>query len=131
MDNIKILRLQSGEDIIAETIEDSNGYFILKNPFVIFTKRNGEVKTSVFLVPWLPIDIIEQNVANIFMSDVMTMMIPTMELIDYYTRMLLEVEMDDYSLLSSDEDTTYVDDEDDFMEEDIEPIEVQGNKTVH
>lgn len=134
MDNIKIVRLQSGEDVIAEIKEDANGYFILTNPFTIFTKRNGEIKTSVFLTPWLPIDIIEENLANVFMSDILTFMEPTNELIDYYMKMILEIAFNDYQPNpSSIEDDAEADSEQDYYEDSFEeePIVVKGTKTVH
>ena len=55
--NIKIVRLQSGEDIVADFIEDDeNDVVMLNNPMHIIFKRIPTGQTVMMMMPWLPIE---------------------------------------------------------------------------
>ena len=69
MDNVpqvvKIVRLQSGEDIIAGYVEDYETELItLDNPMHLIFKRTTR-GTVMMLLPWLPIEIIKNNPVKI------------------------------------------------------------------
>lgn len=80
--NIKIVRLQSGEDIIADYshTEDS---VILDNPMHLVFKRTPR-GSVMMLLPWLPVELIKDNMAFISPSDVLSVFEPKEALIEYY-----------------------------------------------
>ena len=73
--NIKIVRLQSGEDIMADVMEnDENELIVLDNPMHIIFKRMPTGQTVMMMMPWLPIEIIKENNATIYGTDILSMM---------------------------------------------------------
>ena len=85
---VKIVRLQSGEDIIANIIEDDESDMImLNNPMHLIFKRTSQ-GTVMMMLPWLPIELIKDNMATIYSSDILTMIDPKDALIEYYGNMI-------------------------------------------
>ena len=85
---VKIVRLQSGEDIIASIIEDDESDMVmLNNPMHLIFKRTSQGSMMVML-PWLPIELIKDNTATIYSSDILTMVDPKDALIEYYGNMI-------------------------------------------
>ena len=116
MDNIKIVRLQSGEDIIADYLEDTEGSTILlTNPMSLMFKRLPTGKAVMMMSPWLPLELVENTSARLFSQDVLTVFEPKAQLIEYYNTTVIEVEQDMYN----DDGLDEVDD-DDITEEDEE-----------
>lgn len=83
----KILRLHSGEDLVCGIMVDQNGNYIVDNPLHLMFKRTS-VGTVMILLPWLPMEVIEENVAIINPKDVLTILDPKTKLIDYYNNSL-------------------------------------------
>ncbi len=83
---IKIVRLQSGEDIIADctAIEDSDTV-LLNRPMLIVFKRVSTVKSVMMMMPWLPIELIKENSAIIYEADILTVIDPKDDLVEYYS----------------------------------------------
>jgi acyl-CoA synthetase (AMP-forming)/AMP-acid ligase II len=85
---VKIVRLQSGEDIIASMIQDSESEMImLDNPMHLIFKRTSQ-GTMMVMLPWLPIELIKDNTATIYTSDVLTIFEPKDALVEYYGNMI-------------------------------------------
>jgi len=85
---VKIVRLQSGEDIIASIIEDNESEMImLDNPMHLIFKRTAQ-GTMMVMLPWLPIELIKDNMATIYSSDILTMIDPKDALVEYYGNMI-------------------------------------------
>lgn len=80
----KILRLKDGEDIMASFIETPNHMLILENPMSVFFKRLSVTKSMVMMSPWLPIELIKDNVVEIYSHEVLTTFEPKQSLIEYY-----------------------------------------------
>lgn len=117
MDNIKIVRLQSGEDIIADYMEDVEGSTILlTNPMTLMFKRLPTGKAVMMMSPWLPLELVENTTARLFSQDVLTVFEPKAQLIEYYNSTVIEVEQDLYN----NEDGLDELDDDDITEEDEE-----------
>ena len=117
MDNIKIVRLQSGEDIIADYMEDVEGSTILlTNPMTLMFKRLPTGKAVMMMSPWLPLELVENTTARLFSQDVLTVFEPKAQLIEYYNSTVIEVEQDLYN----NEDGLDELDNDDITEEDEE-----------
>ena len=91
--NIKIVRLQSGEDIMADVMEnDENELIVLDNPMHIIFKRMPTGQTVMMMMPWLPIEIIKENNATIYGTDILTVIEPKDDLIEYYGRAVLDAQ---------------------------------------
>ena len=85
---IKIIRLQSGEDIIAGlTHDDKSEMMMLDNPMHLIFKRTSQ-GTVMMMLPWLPIELIKDNMATIYSSDILTMIDPKDALVEYYGNMI-------------------------------------------
>jgi hypothetical protein len=121
---VKIVRLQSGEDIIAGLIQDDESEMImLDNPMHLIFKRTSQ-GTMMVMLPWLPIELIKDNIATIYSSDVLTIVDPKDALVEYYGNMINTQQLKDMR------DNTMVenlkealddsDDEEDYSEEENE-----------
>lgn len=91
---IKILRLTTGEDIIGSCFYDkSNNCIEIINPMTIVVKRLSNKRQSMlFVSPWLPIEILEEDTASIDASDIITIMNPNDSFKEYYTNAITEYE---------------------------------------
>ena len=50
MSNVKLIRLTSGEEVIAKVVEETNGTFQVNKPAIILPAGQGRLA----LVPWMP-----------------------------------------------------------------------------
>ena len=95
MDNIKIIRLQSGEDIIASYKEsDGEGTVLLGNPMTLMFKRLPTGKAVMLMAPWLPIELIESNATWLYTDDILAVMQPKPYIIDYYNKSVRDMEIE-------------------------------------
>jgi hypothetical protein len=86
--SVKIVRLQSGEDIIAGYLEDNNSEIVLlDNPMHLIFKRTPR-GTVMMMMPWLPIELIKDNIATIYTTDILTVVEPKEMLIEYYGNLI-------------------------------------------
>ena len=124
MDNIKIIRLQSGEDIIAAyKEEDGEGVVLLGNPMTLMFKRLPTGKAIMLMSPWLPTELIESNSTWLYSNDILAVMQPKAHLVDYYNESVKEMQIE---MLASEDavkesltDPQYLDD---FQEEESEEV---------
>ena len=121
---VKIVRLQSGEDIIASIIEDDESEMImLDNPMHLIFKRTSQ-GTMMVMLPWLPIELIKDNIATIYSSDILTMVDPKDALVEYYGNLInteqLKQMRDNTIVDNLKEAFDDSDDEEDFEEEENE-----------
>ena len=62
MHNVKLIRMQSGEDIMASMFENDNSDQIqLNDPMRIVFRRLPTGQTVMMMMPWLPVDLPHQN----------------------------------------------------------------------
>ena len=119
--NIKIVRLQSGEDIMADMIEDEeNDTVMLDNPMHIIFKRIPTGQTVMMMMPWLPIELIKENNAILFTSDILTVIEPKDDLVEYYGNVVVEAQhrMEEQRKFTSLEEQ--YDEEEEYDEEEID-----------
>ena len=97
---IKVIRLQSGEDIIADIISDGD-HTILNNPMVVMVRRSP-TGSVMMMSPWLPVEVISDNIASINNSEIVTTVNPRDSLVEYYLTRVGEtnedIEKSDFSL---------------------------------
>lgn len=118
--NIKIVRLQSGEDIMADCIEDTEqGTVLLENPMHIIFKRIPTGQTVMMMMPWLPIELIKENSAIIYDSDILTVIDPKEDLINYYGQIVITAQekMENSENIFGEDD----DDDKEELQEEIDP----------
>jgi len=115
--NIKIVRLQSGEDVMADYhADEENGTVLLDNPMHIIFKRISSGQTVMMMMPWLPIELIKENNAVIYDSDILTIIEPKEDLINYYGQIVMSAQekMENETNIFGEEDE---DDEEQIQEE--------------
>jgi len=94
--NIKIIRLQNGEDLISDCVMSEDDYLVqLNNPMTLLFKRSAK-GTVMMMVPWLPLEVICDNIATITQDDILTFAEPKEDLIEYYGNMV-EIAMESIS----------------------------------
>ena len=123
LQGVKIVRLQSGEDIIAGLIQDNESEMImLDNPMHLIFKRTSQ-GTMMVMLPWLPIELIKDNIATIYSSDVLTIVDPKDALVEYYGNMINTQQlkdMRDNTMVENLKEALDDSEEDDFNEEENE-----------
>jgi len=121
--NIKIVRLQSGEDVMAQYhADEENGTVMLDNPMHIIFKRIPSGQTIMMMMPWLPIELIKENNAVIYDSDILTIIDPKEDLIEYYGNIVLHA---NERMENSTEFFSTEDEEEDYDEDETEEIEME------
>jgi hypothetical protein len=134
--NIRIVRLQSGEDIIADCIPSLDEETVeLKRPMHIIFKRIQTGKSIMMMMPWLPVELIKENTAHIYGADILSYLEPKDDLIEYYNNAVNDEDLEIAStssirpqLFNEDEEPT---DEELDEEELQELMEERKNNRVH
>ena len=130
--NVKIIRLVTGEDVLADFIEDSSdGTALLSNPMHLVFKRLPTGQNAMHMSPWLPIELIQENIAQIHCADILTIVNPKEELIDHYNTV---VDSEQNRLILQDEQIRYALNrlrEEEIEEYDEMVIEVLKNNPIH
>jgi hypothetical protein len=81
--------MQSGEDIMASMFEDDNSEQIqLNDPMRIVFRRLPTGQTVMMMMPWLPVELIKENSAMIYYSDIVTVVEPKESMIRYYDKLV-------------------------------------------
>ena len=134
--NIRIVRLQSGEDIIADCIPSLDEETVeLKRPMHIIFKRIQTGRSIMMMMPWLPVELIKENTAHIYGADILTYIEPKDDLIEYYNNAVNDEDLETASASSIrpqlfDEDEEPTDEE--LDEEELqELIEERKRNRVH
>ena len=86
MDNVKIIRMQTGEDIMASMIEEQeqNETVVLNNPMRLVFRRLPTGQTVLMMMPWLPVELIKEDSAIIYTTDIITVIEPKESMKEYY-----------------------------------------------
>ena len=121
-EGVRIVRLQSGEDIIAGYSGNTNtNIVILDNPMHLVFKRTSQ-GTMMMLLPWLPIELIKDNTATLLSDDILTIVEPKEDLKEYYHNVINHTQMKmlkDDSIVKNLKDS--IDEQDDEYEDDEDP----------
>jgi hypothetical protein len=139
---IKIIRLNTGEDIIGTCLfDDDSGTFLVDSPMKVYVSRDTALgKAVLIMMPWLPLEIVDENLASISYGDVITMVNPKAQFVEYYYNTV-----DRYESLTENNDfqeTTFDDDffnereeendeEDNTIEEMLEIIKERKKNSIH
>lgn len=121
--NVRILRLQNGDDIICDMERDGDKYYI-NHPMNIWMENNGKMP-KLCMDYWLPIQVIQDTSVTLKENDVLTTMIPNSELLEYYLNTIDEMN----SVLRAKEIANQMTDEE--VIEAIFAIQEQSGSTIH
>ena len=67
MHNVKLIRMQTGEDIMASMLEQENSDQIqINDPMRIVFRRMPTGQTVMMMMPWLPVELIKEKIAMIY-----------------------------------------------------------------
>ena len=136
--NIRIVRLQSGEDIIADCIPNLDEETVeLKRPMHIIFKRIQTGRSIMMMMPWLPVELIKENTAHIYGADILSYLEPKDDLIEYYNNAVNDEDLEIAStssirpqLFNEDEDEEPTNEE--LDEEELQELIEERNKNrVH
>ena len=136
MHNVKIIRMQTGEDIMASMIgEEEDETVLLADPMRLIYRRMPTGQTVLMMMPWLPVELIKDNSALIYNSDIVTIIDPKESMIEYYdnlvTKTLIEMEKSEEMIGQLLKDQQTEDEEEFSMEELTQYIEEVKNRTLH
>ena len=89
--NVRIIRLKNGEDILCNLLINEDKVLInLLEPMLISTEIHFNEEHLV-LTSWLPVSLIKENRSVIPITEVMCVMHPNDELIEYYNQMVIKM----------------------------------------
>ena len=130
--------MHTGEDIMASMIgEDEAETVLLEDPMRLIFRRMPTGQTVLMMMPWLPVELIKDNSALIYNSDIITIIDPKESMIQYYdnlvTKTLLEMEQSEGMIeqLLKDQEREEEEEEEYSMEELTKFIEEVKNRTLH
>jgi hypothetical protein len=133
--NIKIIRLQGGEDIMADFTEsEDKETALLSNPMHLIFKRIPTGQTVMMMMPWLPIEIIKDNQAVVYTTDILTIIDPKEDAIKHYCEVVLEAQdrMDNMMLNTEDKEEDEEEDEEEISVEDMfEMMKDKSKRKLH
>ena len=140
MHKVKIIRMQTGEDIMASMVgEEQEETVLLEDPMRLIFRRMPTGQTVMMMMPWLPVELIKDNNALIYNSDIVTIIEPKESMIEYYENLviktLLEMEKSEEMIAgllkdqAGEEDTEG--EEEYSMEDLIQFVEEVKNRTLH
>jgi hypothetical protein len=85
MEAVKLIRLKSGEDIIAYIEQVDKLNFVIREPMVVLTKQDNRTNKHIIMMDhWLPVPLIRHNEAFITENEIVTMLEPTSDFSEYY-----------------------------------------------
>jgi len=141
MHNVKIIRMQTGEDVMASMIgEEEEETVLLADPMRLIYRRMPTGQTVLMMMPWLPVELIKDNNALVYNSDIVTIIDPKESMIEYYENLviktMLEMEKSEgmiEQLLKDQQEESEVEEESEAfsMEELTQYIEDIKNRTLH
>jgi hypothetical protein len=139
MHNVKLIRMQSGEDIMASMFEDGESDQIqINDPMRIVFRRLPTGQTVMMMMPWLPVELIKENSAMIYYSDIVTVVEPKESMIRYYDKLVERTieEMADSdkminNLLEEQEGEEEQNIENEIMDDVLQSIYEAKNKKLH
>jgi hypothetical protein len=98
---------------------------LLDNPMHLIFKRTTQ-GTVMMLLPWLPIELINDNIATIYESDILTVVEPKPDLVEYYGNVINHTQM---AMLKSDKVIKSLKEELEDLNDDEEDEDPEGRLT--
>lgn len=133
MEQVKLIRLKTGEDVISYMEDYETGKVILRSPMAVIVKMDMRTeKQTVLMDHWLPITVIKDNEAVIDTSEILTAIDPSSEFSEYYENAVETLDKIKGVKSNLNESSS---NEDELTEEDINVIMdsfgLVGSNTIH
>ena len=131
--------MQTGEDIMASMFEQEDSDQIqLNDPMRLIFRRMPTGQTVMMMMPWLPVELIKENSALVYTSDIVTVIDPKESMIRYYDK-LVERTISDMAdsdkmldqLLEEQEEENEGQQQEEMMQELLQHIQEVKNKKLH
>lgn len=137
--DIKLIRLSTGEDVIASCVDDeANTTLYLGNPMSVVVERVTEAnRAMLIMMPWLPLEIIEEDCASISYQDIITIIEPKQSFIEYYSntveqyKAILKKNQDEGDVFGSMGDDEEDEMDPDTMQEMLNMIKEKKKNSLH
>jgi hypothetical protein len=125
MENIRIVRLKNGEDIVGQIINVDDTYDVIE-PMTVDVEYRGK-EAGLVMRHWLPVQLVKHNEINIKQSDVLCVLEPSDDFVEYYVNTVEKI----HDLLKARNLVDELDDDEvnDIMDA-LEELEQHGN-TLH
>jgi hypothetical protein len=132
MEQVKLIRLKTGEDVISYIEDYEPGKKILRSPMAVLVKLDMKTgKQTVLMDHWLPITVIKENEAVIDDGEILTSVDPSSEFSEYYENAIEALD----NIKSFKSSNVSSSNEDELTEDDInlimDTIGLVGSKTIH
>jgi hypothetical protein len=122
--NIKIVRLKSGEDIIGNLCNKADGDIDITEPMSVSVIDEGH-RQGLVMSHWLPVQLIKKNEITINSRDVLTVFDPNDEFCEYYSNTVEKL----HAVLKAKEMTDAMTDEE--IEEVMESLIESKGQLIH
>ena len=128
--------MQTGEDIVANILEEDEDSVILNNPMRLIFRRMPTGQSVMMMLPWLPIELIKDDSAIVYLDDIITVMEPKDSMIEYYGNLVNKSLLDSLEFDNMLEKTLAEQEEEmeeinEITEELSEQFEEIKNRTLH
>ena len=80
---IRIVRLQNGEDIVANIINKDSGGYTVQEPMTVNIDYRGR-EAGLVMHHWLPVQLVKKNEIDLADKDIICMVEPADEFCEYY-----------------------------------------------
>ena len=132
--------MQSGEDIMASMFEQEDSEQVqLNDPMRLVFRRMPTGQTVMMMMPWLPVELIKENSALVYTSDIVTVIDPKESMIRYYDKLVERTISDmadsdkmlDQLLEEQEEEENEGQQQEEMMQELLQHIQEVKNKKLH
>lgn len=123
MNDIRIVRLKSGEDIIGSFCT-KDGYIHMQEPMTVDVVQKGN-QSGLIMTHWLPVQLIKKNEITLNCNDVLTTFEPNAEFSEYYSNTVAKIAM----LMKAKEVADNLTDEE--IGEVMEALQQGNGETIH
>ena len=90
MDNVKIIRLKNGEDIVGQITTNNNDTFDVLEPMTVGVDFRGR-EAGLVMQHWLPIQLVKKNEVTLSNNDILCFIEPDNNFCEYYTNTVQKI----------------------------------------
>lgn len=88
---IELIRLITGEEIIAKTHAESENSVEIENPIVIAVQPNEQGQMSANFIPWIQFGDIEDKIVHLNKASITYRVEPAKQFVENYSKMFSEI----------------------------------------
>lgn len=90
MDNIKIVRLKNGEDIVGQLTANGSSSYDVIEPMTVDVEFQGR-QAGLVMRHWLPVQLIKRNEIVLEKHDILCVIEPAEDFSEYYTNTVTKI----------------------------------------